>query len=51
VEKLVSAKKQALIDTYHSWGEQYATSLADLEEQQENATARLMARLEELGYH
>jgi type I restriction enzyme M protein len=50
VEKLVSAKRQALADTYRLWGERYATSLVDLEEQSEEAAARLKARLRELGY-
>lgn len=50
VEKLVFAEQQALTDTYRSWGERYATSLVDLEEEREAAAARLRARLEELGY-
>lgn len=50
VESLVSTERQALADTYRSWGERYATSLVDLEAQRDIAAARLSARLEELGY-
>lgn len=50
VEKLLFAEQQALIDTYRSWSERYATSLADLEEEREAAAARLRARMEEAGY-
>jgi type I restriction enzyme M protein len=50
VEKLVFMERQELADMYHSWGEQYATSLADLEEQDEAVAARIRARLRELGY-
>lgn len=50
VERVVFAERQALADTYRSWGERYATSLADLEEQRKTAAARLKNRLEELGY-
>lgn len=50
IEKLVFAKRQALADTYRSWGERYATSFVDLGKQSEDAAARLKARLEELGY-
>jgi type I restriction enzyme M protein len=50
VEILVSAERQALVDTFRSWGERYATSLVDLETRRKAAAARLNARLEELGY-
>lgn len=50
VEKLVATKRQALVDTYRSWGDRYATSLVDLEEQREAAAARLKSRLGEIGY-
>jgi type I restriction enzyme M protein len=50
VERLLFAEQQALIDTYRSWGERYATSLVDLEEEREATAARLKARMESLGY-
>ncbi|TXJ80633.1 SAM-dependent DNA methyltransferase [Streptomyces lavendulae] len=50
VGKLVAAERQELIDIYRSWGDRYETSLMDLEKQSEATTARLRARLEELGY-
>jgi type I restriction enzyme M protein len=50
VEKLVFSERQELADTYRSWGERYATSLIDLEEQREVVAARLKARIQELGY-
>ena len=50
VERLVFAKRQALADTYRSWGERYATSLIDLEKQRDVIAARFKARMEELGH-
>lgn len=50
VEKLVAAERQALVDMYRSWGDRYATSLVELEDQREAAVARLKARLGELGH-
>ncbi|MEV5644033.1 class I SAM-dependent DNA methyltransferase [Streptomyces flaveolus] len=50
LERLVAAERQGLVDIYRSWGDRYATSLADLERQSEAAAARLRARLQELGY-
>ena len=49
VEKLVFLERQKLADTYRSWGERYATSLIDLEEQRDVVAARLKARIEEIG--
>ena len=50
VEKLVFLERQKLTDAYRSWGERYAISLVDLEEQREAVAARLRARMQELGY-
>ena len=50
VEKLAAAERQALAHTFRSWGDRYATSLADLEEQRAAGAARLNFRLAELGY-
>jgi len=50
VERLIAVKRQALVDAYRSWGDQYATSLLDLERQRETAAVRLKSRLKELGY-
>ncbi|WP_405012214.1 N-6 DNA methylase [Kitasatospora sp. NBC_01539] len=50
VEQLVAAERQGLVDLYRSWGDRYATSLVDLERQNEAAAARLRFRLRELGY-
>jgi hypothetical protein len=50
VEKLVFSERQEMADTYCSWGDRYATSLIDLEEQREVVAARLKARIQELGY-
>lgn len=49
-ETLVFEERQALVETFRSWGERYATSLADLEGEREAAAVRLTARLEDLGY-
>lgn len=50
LEKLVAVERQALVDIYRSWGDRYATSLLDLEEQRVAAAARLQSRLKQLGY-
>lgn len=50
VGALATAERQALTTTYQTWGERYATSLADLDEQREAAAARLRSRLGDLGY-
>ena len=50
VEKLIFLERQKLADVYRSWGERYAISLADLEEQREEVATRLMARIQALGY-
>jgi type I restriction enzyme M protein len=49
-ERLIFLERQELSDTYRSWGERYATSLVDLEEQREAVKARLEMRIQELGY-
>ncbi|WP_261995007.1 type I restriction-modification system subunit M [Streptomyces sp. ME109] len=50
VERLVAAERQGLVDLYRTWGDRYATSLMDLEKENEAAGARLRSRLRELGY-
>lgn len=50
VERLVATERQGLVDLYRSWGDRYATSLVDLERENEAAAARLSFRLRELGY-
>lgn len=50
VGALAIAEGQVLITTYQTWGERYATSLADLDERREAAAARLRSRLGDLGY-
>ena len=47
---LVAAERQALIDLYRSWADQYATSLLDLEERRYAGARRLQSRLQQLGY-
>jgi len=49
-QQLVTSERQALADTYRSWGDRYATSLMGLEAQREATAARLSTRLRELGY-
>jgi type I restriction enzyme M protein len=49
-ERLIFWERQKLSDTYRSWGERYATSLVDLEEQRQAVKARLEIRIQELGY-
>lgn len=50
VDALATAERQVLATTYQTWGERYATSLADLDERREAAAARLRSRLGDLGY-
>ena len=50
VERLISTERQALVNTYYSWEERYATSLVDLEDKRDCAAARLRSRLAALGY-
>lgn len=50
VERHVATERQGLVDLYRSWGDRYATSLADLENENEAAAERLRVRLRELGY-
>jgi hypothetical protein len=49
-QQLVTLERQALTDTYRSWGDRYGTSLMRLEAQRAAAAARLDTRLKELGY-
>jgi hypothetical protein len=46
----VVMERQKLVDTYLSWGERYATSLLQLEEEAEEARNGLEDRLRKLGY-
>lgn len=50
IRQLVVTERQSLVETYLSWGDRYATSLADLEQQYETAAARLKARMAALGH-
>ncbi|MFI0261890.1 hypothetical protein ACH4OW_22965 [Streptomyces sp. NPDC017056] len=50
VRQLLVAERQRLIDAFRSWGERYATSLADIGRQYEAAESRLRARMADLGY-
>jgi type I restriction enzyme M protein len=50
VEQLVTAELRKLIDTYLGWGERYAVSMADLEEQYLAASQRLRLRMTGLGH-
>ncbi|MFF7759784.1 type I restriction-modification system subunit M [Streptomyces griseorubiginosus] len=47
---LVTGERQRLVHTYLRWGERYATSMADLEDQYRTAADRLRDRMADLGY-
>lgn len=49
-KKLVAQQQKQLVDVYLAWGDQYKTSLADLEHRREVVSWRLAERLHELGY-
>jgi type I restriction enzyme M protein len=50
IEQLVTGELRKLIDAYLQWGERYATSMADLEDQYWAAANRLRSRMTSLGY-
>lgn len=50
IRQLVVMERQSLVEKYLSWGDRYATSLADLERRYETAAARLKARMAALGH-
>ncbi|MGW7263196.1 N-6 DNA methylase [Streptomyces sp. NPDC054842] len=50
IRQLIVTERQDLVNTYLSWGDRYATSLADLELRYETAAARLKARMAALGH-
>ncbi|MEU1849218.1 class I SAM-dependent DNA methyltransferase [Streptomyces sp. NPDC019990] len=50
VEQLVSAELRRLVNTYLRWGERYAASMVDLEQQYLEAAHRLRQRITGLGY-
>jgi type I restriction enzyme M protein len=50
MERFVAADRRALVDAYRNWGEKYAVTLEDLEQQREASAKRLRGYLEELGY-
>ncbi|MFJ2441051.1 N-6 DNA methylase [Streptomyces sp. NPDC087658] len=48
--RFVVADRRALVDAFRKWGEKYAVTLADLEQEREASAKRLRGYLEELGY-
>jgi type I restriction enzyme M protein len=50
LDRFVAADRRLLVDAYRLWGEKYAVTLTDLEEQRDAAAARLGGYLKELGY-
>lgn len=50
VKYLVILARQELVDIYRSWGDQYGTSLQDLEKRRETSATQLTSRLRNLGY-
>ncbi|MFC5151770.1 N-6 DNA methylase [Streptomyces amakusaensis] len=50
LRRVLSTERLALRDSYLSWGDRYAVSLADLEEQGRETAQRLRDRLGRLGY-
>ncbi|MFE5326608.1 N-6 DNA methylase [Embleya sp. NPDC056575] len=49
LETQTAARRQALVSTFLSWGDRYATSLVDMASRQETGAARLADRLRRLG--
>ncbi|CAM5252436.1 hypothetical protein SALBM311S_00686 [Streptomyces alboniger] len=48
--RFVTADRRALVDAFRNWGEKYAVTLMDLEQEREASAKRLRRYLEELGY-
>ncbi|MGW5058540.1 N-6 DNA methylase [Streptomyces sp. NPDC004096] len=48
--RFVVADRRGLVDVFRNWGEKYAVTLTDLEQQREASAKRLRGYLEELGY-
>ncbi|MEV7371011.1 N-6 DNA methylase [Streptomyces sp. NPDC090301] len=48
--RFVAADRRALVDAFRNWGEKYAVTLNDLEQEREASAKRLQEYLEELGY-
>ncbi|MEU9143245.1 class I SAM-dependent DNA methyltransferase [Streptomyces sp. NPDC048349] len=48
--RFVAADRRALVDAFRNWGDKYAVTLADLEQEREASAKRLRGYLEELGY-
>ncbi|WP_405442376.1 N-6 DNA methylase [Streptomyces niveus] len=48
--RFVTADRRALVDAFRNWGEKYAVTLSDLEQEREASAKRLRGYLEELGY-
>ncbi|MFE0739292.1 hypothetical protein [Streptomyces sp. NPDC058855] len=48
--RFVAADRRALVDAFRNWGEKYAVTLSDLEQEREASAKRLRGYLEELGY-
>jgi len=50
MERFVAADRRALVDMFRTWGEKYAVTLEQLEEEREASAQRLKGYLKELGY-
>ncbi|MGW1987206.1 N-6 DNA methylase [Streptomyces collinus] len=48
--RFVVADRRGLVDVFRNWGEKYAVTLTDLEQEREASAKRLRGYLEELGY-
>ncbi|MFD3464217.1 N-6 DNA methylase [Nocardia fluminea] len=49
-KNLVAKERNQLVETYRKWGEQYETSIEQLENEREELTSRLALQLRSLGY-
>lgn len=50
MNRFVATDRRALVDAFRNWGEKYAVTLTDLEQEREASAKRLRGYLEELGY-
>ncbi|MEV6683803.1 class I SAM-dependent DNA methyltransferase [Streptomyces sp. NPDC051130] len=48
--RFVAADRRSLVDAFRNWGEKYAVTLTDLEQEREASAKRLRGYMEELGY-
>lgn len=50
MNRFIATDRRALVEAFRNWGEKYAVTLTDLEQEREASAKRLQGYLKELGY-